>query len=491
VNSTTTILIVDDEPGMHQVMEALLTPEGYTLAFAGNGAEALALAARLTPDLILLDVVMPDMNGFEVCRRLRTDPQLAEVPIVMVTANDDSDSRLQGIEAGVDDYLTKPFDRLEMRARVRSITRLNRFRRLLAERARFAWVADQSEDGYLTVNETGAVLAANSAARIHLGLVAEASAPITESFLELARKQYRPEPEEAWTGWPRVSDVDGTRYLVRPETPTAQAFWLKVDLLDLRSGAEPVWQVRLRDVSEQIASQRGLEQFHRAIVHKLRTPLVGIVGGLELLAQHVLDLSQEEVTEMTQIALRAAQRLRGEIDDILQYLRAPAIARAGQGLPLSELQPLVAEVASGLGLEAAPVALPEALETAQVVLSRRAVESMLWEMLENSRKFHPAHTPTVEIELSRLAPQSVRLRVRDNGVTLSPEQLARVWRPYYQGEKHFTGEMGGMGLGLPGVASLVWEVDGACRIYNRDDGPGVVVEIDLPLAGHEADSRVA
>ena len=152
MNAATTILIVDDEPGMHQVMEAVLSPEGYRLAFASNGAEALTLAARLTPDLILLDVVMPDMNGFEVCRHLRADPQLAEVPIVMVTANDDRDSRLQGIEAGVDDYLTKPFDRLEMRARVRSIVRLNRYRRLLAERTRFTWVAEQSDDGYLTVN---------------------------------------------------------------------------------------------------------------------------------------------------------------------------------------------------------------------------------------------------------------------------------------------------------------------------------------------------
>ncbi len=484
MNATTTILIVDDEPGIHQVMEALLSPLGHHLAFANNGAEALALAARLTPDLILLDVVMPDMNGFEVCRRLRADPQLAEVPIVMVTANDDRDSRLQGIEAGVDDYVTKPFDRLEMRARVRSIIRLNRYRRLLAERTRFEWVAEQSDDGYLTVNAQGAVLYTNRAARVHLGLPAEANAPMTESFLELARKQYRLEPEAAWADWPHVSSDDGprTRYLVRPETPTAQPFWLKVDVLDLRSGAEPLWQVRLRDVSEQIASHRGLEQFHRAIVHKLRTPLVGIVGGLELMSHHALDLSKDEVTEMTEIALRAAQRLRGEIDDILQYLRAPTLARAGRGFHLPELQSLVAKIASGLELPAATVALQEGLEDTRLALSRQAVELILWEILENSRKFHPAHAPAVEIELARSKPGVIQLRVRDNGVTLSPEQLGRMWRPYYQGEKHFTGEMAGMGLGLPGVASLVWEVDGACRIYNRDDGPGVVVELDLPVA---------
>ena len=91
----------------------------------------MAMAAEHTPDLILLDVMMPGMDGFEVCRSLRADPLLAEVPVVMVTALDDRDSRLQGIEAGADDFVSKPFDRVELRARVRTIARLNRYRQLL------------------------------------------------------------------------------------------------------------------------------------------------------------------------------------------------------------------------------------------------------------------------------------------------------------------------------------------------------------------------
>jgi len=128
------ILIADDEPFIRDALEALLFPEGYDLAFAENGQEALEKAAELTPDLILLDVMMPDMDGFEVCRRLRADPHLAEVPVVIVTALDDRDSRLEGIEAGADDFVTKPFDRHELRLRVRTITRLNRYRSLLEER---------------------------------------------------------------------------------------------------------------------------------------------------------------------------------------------------------------------------------------------------------------------------------------------------------------------------------------------------------------------
>ena len=131
VEHNSTILIVDDEPFGRETLETLLIGEGYSLFFAADGSEALAKAMELAPDLILLDVMMPGMNGFEVCQRLRDDQVLAEVPVIMVTALDDRDSRLQGIQAGADDFVTKPFDRVELRSRVRTITRLNRYRRLL------------------------------------------------------------------------------------------------------------------------------------------------------------------------------------------------------------------------------------------------------------------------------------------------------------------------------------------------------------------------
>src|SRR5215475_3413973 len=104
-----TILIVDDEPLGRETLTALLQPQGYQLRFAANGPEALAQAAACPPDLILLDVMMPGMDGFEVCRRLRADPLLREAPVIMLTALDDRVSRLQGIEAGADDFVSKPF----------------------------------------------------------------------------------------------------------------------------------------------------------------------------------------------------------------------------------------------------------------------------------------------------------------------------------------------------------------------------------------------
>ncbi len=135
-DSAATILVVDDNPLGQEAVEGALAGQGYHLVFAASGADALAEAARLTPDLILLDVMMPDMDGFEVCQRLRAAPALAEAPIILLTALDDRASRLRGLEAGADEFLSKPFDRAELRARARTITRLNRYRNLWAERAR-------------------------------------------------------------------------------------------------------------------------------------------------------------------------------------------------------------------------------------------------------------------------------------------------------------------------------------------------------------------
>ncbi len=132
---SSTILIVDDEiAGLH-TLESILDGQGYQIVMAQNGPEALKKTRELLPDVILLDVMMPGMDGFEVCRQIRNDPMLAEIPIIMITALDDRKSLLLGLEAGADDYITKPYDRYELRARLLGITRLNRYRKLLNERA--------------------------------------------------------------------------------------------------------------------------------------------------------------------------------------------------------------------------------------------------------------------------------------------------------------------------------------------------------------------
>ncbi|NJN79118.1 MAG: response regulator [Anaerolineales bacterium] len=137
------ILIVDDDPRGIATLESILYNMSYEITTAHNGATALKMASDIMPDLILLDVMMPGMDGFEVCRRIRATPKLAEMPIIILTALDDRASRLQGIEAGADDFLTKPVDRQELRLRVKTILRLDRYRTLLTQREHLRHMAER------------------------------------------------------------------------------------------------------------------------------------------------------------------------------------------------------------------------------------------------------------------------------------------------------------------------------------------------------------
>lgn len=134
MNDYPKILIIDDEPIARATLEALLAGETYELHFSENGREGLSTAQALLPDVILLDVMMPGMNGFDVCRAVRAIYALSEVPIFLITALDDRDSRIEGLRAGADDFISKPFDSLELLARLHGITRLNRYRRIADQR---------------------------------------------------------------------------------------------------------------------------------------------------------------------------------------------------------------------------------------------------------------------------------------------------------------------------------------------------------------------
>jgi len=128
------ILVVDDTPQNVKLLAAVLTSHGYTIVSAASGEEALESVSAERPDLVLLDVVMPGMDGYEVCRRLRADEQTALLPVVMITASA-QEERIKAIEAGADDFITKPFDQAELLARMRSLLRVKRYQDKIREQA--------------------------------------------------------------------------------------------------------------------------------------------------------------------------------------------------------------------------------------------------------------------------------------------------------------------------------------------------------------------
>jgi len=124
VSDSAKILVVDDQPQNVKLLADLLGAKGYSVVTAGSGADGLEQVRKTHPDLVLLDVVMPGMTGYEVCRRIRENPDTAMLPVVMVTSLDPGEERVRGLDAGADDFLTKPVNHAELLARVRSLLRI-------------------------------------------------------------------------------------------------------------------------------------------------------------------------------------------------------------------------------------------------------------------------------------------------------------------------------------------------------------------------------
>jgi len=151
------ILVVDDVATNRIVMKVKLTAACYAVDQADCGTAALAAARSTPPDLILLDVLMPDMSGLEVCRRLKADPDTADIPVILITALADRDSKMAGLEAGADDFLTKPVDEVTLLARVRSLLRARDTARELTQRGEPALGFAEAATGFAAKDRPGRI----------------------------------------------------------------------------------------------------------------------------------------------------------------------------------------------------------------------------------------------------------------------------------------------------------------------------------------------
>jgi DNA-binding response OmpR family regulator len=509
-SAVTTILIISNPCDHANCLQTILYERHYQVFLASDGTSGFTLACARQPDVIVIDATLTD-GSYELCQRIQQEQCISNIPIIFYDGHGDAANVKHAFQSGGADYIKMPCQAEEILARIEHQINQYQSRRTLRqhialeqllttqaaleiEQARFEWVVEHAPQGFLLVNSQDEILYANRQARLYLLLdpVSENDQNKPElSFLEHARQYYHTHPSEIWSRWPepigyqpgeatRQDQDHRVRYLVRPETISAPALWLQVELLDPPDSAETGRLIRLSDVTEQMTTQRQMWTFHALISHKLNTPISCLINSLYVLSNEHESIPPN-LHELATIAFDSAQQLHQQLSRIRYFLSASNLAYTGDECLLSRLPQMVKTICTELDVTSFELSGLEHLQRGCLVISHQAMAFLLRQVLENAKKFHPTHTPTIEVAFDRPTPKELRIMVRDDGKTLTPEQLARVWLPYYQAEKGFSGQVPGMGLGLAIVSSLLWNVGGHYRIANRESSTGLVVELIVPL----------
>ena len=474
-----TILMVDDEVQNLDLLEALLLPQGYRLLRAGSGEEALAAVTAERPDLVLLDVMMPRLDGFEVCRRLKADAPTRFIPVVMVTSLRDVGDRIRGIEVGADDFLSKPVNRHELVTRVRASLRLGYYRHLAEERARFDAVVAGLRDGIVVCDAALRITSCNRAALALLNL-----------------------PPDRWAGGDLLGHLAGEfrstiplpgvregrdRSVEFELSRPGEAFPLTLAAQLTRTfgpdGTPETMALVVRDVTEQRREERLKGDFLSLMSHKFRTPITVIVGYVALLLRGQLGEVTGRQREALQGMTQKAEELEHLVDRLLTFSALAGKDLTGQRevLRADAVLPRVTDRISQrypdrkftLTCEAPP-ALP------MVTADPRLLE-MAWEnLLDNAVKFNDKPEPVVRVGMA-VEGGALKCWVADNGPGLPHEKGEEIFRPFSQLEASFTGNVEGAGLGLPLVRRIVEAHGGRTWVESRI-GTGSTFFFTLPLA---------
>jgi len=274
-----TILCVDDDFNNLALLEAVLTPCGYETILADCGQAALEKADEALPDLILLDIMMPRMSGFEVLEKLRAGEKTKAIPVVMVTALKETEDKVKALEAGCDDFISKPFDKVELLARVKSMLKISYYLRQLNEKEKFKAVVDKISDGIAVCSPDYLIKDSNTAILKYLNI----AEPVNVNLVETLFKDYSVSISKE-----KLMDLTITHKIfdiVREKTETIEALYLEANLDVIKNSDGELLSIVfiLRDVTV-VRREEFLKKENLALIaHKLRTPLGVISGNISLL----------------------------------------------------------------------------------------------------------------------------------------------------------------------------------------------------------------
>ncbi|PIG93945.1 ATP-binding protein [Gloeocapsopsis sp. IPPAS B-1203] len=500
-SSSARIVVADDNADMRDYLKRLLSQQ-YEVEAVSDGLVALSAVRQQVPDLILTDVMMPNLDGFGLLQAIRSEPQTREVPIIMLSARAGEEARIEGLAAGADDYLIKPFSARELLARVEATLKLAQLRReatqqeqvlrLEAETAKqqLETILSSIRDGFYVldrdwrftyVNDRHCEIIAMPRAEILRRNIwdlfpAAVDTDVYEHFHRAMREQTPLQFENLYAPWNRWYDhrvypsPNGLTVFVAEISDRKQAEAEREQLLQREQVA--------REQAEQ--ANRIKDEFLAVLSHELRSPLNPILGWSKLLKTGNLNTAK---TAQAVATIERNAKLQSElIEDLLDVSR---ILQGKLSLHVSPVN-LAATIQAAietvrLAAEAKSITVETNLdpEVGQVSGDATRLQQVVWNLLSNAVKF----TPTgghISVQLQQVGDEAC-LTIGDTGKGIHPDFLPYVFDYFRQADGSTTRQFGGLGLGLAIVRHLVELHGGTVEANSEGEGRGAIFTVKLPL----------
>lgn len=496
------VLIVDDTPANIDVLRKVLQPEGYKLFVANGGERAIHIAKRALPDLILLDIMMPGMDGFETCRALKADPETKEIPVIFITAKTDTDDLVKGFQEGAVDYITKPFRQEEACARVRTHLQA---RLLVKQRARliddlqatterFRLLATWSPLGIFQSDQDGNIIYSNQCWYDLWGLPQledeeghNTMSPIhAEAWLEKIIPEEREAVAKLW--WKPLEPGEHYSHQFKIERK-GQIHWLQL-YVTKTPGENAGCVGTLEDISHSKANTeaqlRAKSEMLADMAHELRTPLNAIIGYSELLVEEASETGgkTEDLSKITSTAKYLLELINNILN--LSRINAGRMPLHLEETPVSSIinnaidsiRPLAKKHNNELKLQINEHV--DAIYTDSVKL-----QQILVNLLSNACKFTEQGTISLTFYHVSAADtvdniDKVYFEIADTGIGMSEKQVSRLFQKYVQATDETSRKYGGTGLGLVLSRELSRLMGGNITV-SSELGKGSSFLVELPV----------
>ncbi len=497
------IVLADDNADMRAYVSALIAPL-YDVETVADGEAALEAVLRRRPDLVIADVMMPRLDGFGLLRAIRTDPQLSGLPVILLSARAGEESRIEGLDAGADDYLTKPFGARELLARIGAMLELARVRagneaqlresegRLQdalavssAAEQRFRATFENAAVGIGQVGLEGRWLLVNDRLCDITGY--ERSELLQRTFADITYPQDLG-PDLALAEQLRKGEIESYTLQKRYVRKNGSLVWINLSVAMVRSatGTPEYYISVVEDITERKQAEEGLtraarlkDEFLAMLAHELRNPLAPIRNAGEVLSR-VLP-HEREVREPLGMIRRQTAYLTRLVDDLLD------VSRITQGRIQLQREPVDLAMVISHAVETVAPAIREKRHDLSVLSkqmplhvhgdSARLVQCVV-NVLTNAAKYTD-FGGRIRVETRAEGGQAV-IEVSDDGIGLSPELLPRVFELFVQGDRTLDRAEGGLGVGLSVVQRLIEMHGGEVTARSEGLGKGSTFEIRLP-----------